>query len=113
LICALYSDAHVMAALHLHRLPSVPPGGPIWLRFPVPVDLAPAVLRDLYLGCGLSTRQVELLTGVPAMTVAQRLRKMGIALRPPGGRSPFLRRWRAEARRGAEALAAADAGGTQ
>ena len=36
LIAALYADADVRQALARHGLPAVPPGGPIWQRFPVP-----------------------------------------------------------------------------
>jgi hypothetical protein len=36
-----------------------------------------------------------LLTGQPAMTVRGFMRRAGIPLRHPGGRTPFLRRWRA------------------
>jgi hypothetical protein len=38
--------------------------------------------------------EIELLTGQPAMTVRGFMRREGIPVRPPGGRTPFLRRWR-------------------
>jgi hypothetical protein len=41
----------------------------------------------------LVASQIELLTGQPSQTVRRFLRAAGIALRRPGGLSPFLRRW--------------------
>ena len=96
LICALYGDNLVAAALLRHGIPRVEPGGPIWQRFPSPLTLTPPMVRELYVTCGLSTRQIELLTGQPSDTVGLRLRDMGVQLRPKDGRSPFLKRWRAE-----------------
>lgn len=95
LICALYADRRVAATLRRYGVPRVEPGGPVWQRFPVPLEVTAAAVRDLYVRCGLSMRHVELLTGHPAMTIASRLRETGVELRPPGGRSPFIRRWRA------------------
>jgi hypothetical protein len=43
----------------------------------------------------LSTFHIELLTGQPSDTVRRILLDAGVTLRPPGGRSPFLRRCRA------------------
>ncbi len=97
LIRALYADPRVDAALRRHGLGPAAPGGSISFRFPVPLTADAVALKDLYVDCGVSTRHLELLTGMPAMTVAQRLRKLGVVLRPPGGRSPFLRRWRDQA----------------
>lgn len=99
LIAALYEDGLVRAVLRHHGIPLVPAGGPIWQRFPRPVNLTCDALRDLYDVCGITTQHIELLTGHPAQTVAGRLRSNGIALRPRGGRSPFLRRWRSAPRR--------------
>jgi len=96
LICALYSDHLVAAALLRHGIPRVEPGGPIWQRFPSPLTLTPPMVRELYITCGLSTRQIELLTGQPSDTVGFRLRDIGVQLRLKDGRSPFLKRWRAE-----------------
>ena len=96
LICALYNDKLVAAALLRHGIPRVAPGGPIWQRFPSPVSITAAMVQELYVTCGLSTRQIELLTGQPSDTVGLRLRDIGVWLRPKGGRSPFLKRWRAE-----------------
>lgn len=64
LVEALYADPLVRRTLERHDLPQVPPGGPIWRRFPEPVPLSEELLYD----------------------------------RPPGGRSPFIRRWLAGAR---------------
>jgi hypothetical protein len=93
LVEALYADPLVRAVLACHGVPRVPAEAPIWGRFPVPVRLHRELVSDLYCGCGLSSSQIELLTGQPSQTVRRFLRAAGIALRPPGGRSPFLLRW--------------------
>jgi hypothetical protein len=80
-----------------HGLPRVPPGGPLWQRFPVPLRVTGELAAELYVSCGLGFTHIELLTGQPAASIGRMLRSTGIALRPPGGRSPFLRRWRASA----------------
>jgi hypothetical protein len=49
------------------------------------------LMADLYLRLRLSTTQIAGLVGIPADTV---LRASGVPLRPAGGRSPFMRRWR-------------------
>lgn len=98
LLGQLYSDPMVRLALSRYGVPEIAPGGPIWHRFPRRIALAPRLLRDLYVECGLATQHIELLTGQPAGTVANRLRAAGVRLRPTGQRSPFLRRWRLEAR---------------
>jgi hypothetical protein len=95
LIDALYADETVRHALGRHGIPSRPPGGPIWQRFPVPLGLSPQLAEELYVGCGLAARHIELLTGQPSQTVFRLLRTHGIARRPAGGRAPFMRRWRA------------------
>ena len=95
LITALYADPDVRQVLARHGLPTVPPGGPVWQRFPVPARLSPDVAEELYVSCGLGVHHIELLTGQPADCVRKLLRAAGVALRPAGGRSPFLRRWRA------------------
>ena len=95
LINALYADPLVRRVLHRHGLQQVPPGGPIWQRFPVPLPLTGEVARELYVSCGLSTQHIELLTGQPAESVRRLLANSGIILRGAGGRSPFMRRWRA------------------
>jgi hypothetical protein len=99
LIDALYADPQVAEALVRHRVPVRPPCGRLWERFPNPVALTMPMLTDLYTGCGLGLVHIELLTGRPTITIARALAAAGVALRPPGGRSPFMRRWRAEAAR--------------
>jgi len=95
LITALHADPDVRQVLARHGLPVVPPGGPIWQRFPVPARLSPDLAEELYSSCGLGVHHIELLTGQPADSVRKLLHAAGVALRPAGGRSPFLRRWRA------------------
>jgi hypothetical protein len=99
LISALYADPLVAAALQRHGIHPVPAGGSISYRFPVPLVVGAVALQDLYVGCGVSTRQLELLTGLPARTISDRLRGLGVVIRPRGGRSPFLQRWREQSRR--------------
>jgi len=72
----------------------VPPGGSVSERFPEPVPLTTTLVKDLYWGCGASLNHIELLTGVPAASVRGYMRRAGIPFRHPGGRTPFLRRWR-------------------
>jgi len=95
LVKALYADPLIAAVLDARGIPRVPPGGPIWQRFPDPVPLTTPLVKDLYWGCGAGLSHIELLTGQPAMTVRGFMRRAGIPLRHPGGRTPFLRRWRA------------------
>lgn len=99
LIDALYADPLIKRTLRRHRVPTVAAGAPIWERFPDPVPLTAKLCIDLYVLCGVSTTQVELLTGQPAATIQRVLHGAGITLRPPGGRSPFRRRWDAAQRR--------------
>ena len=94
LIHALYADPHVRAALAEHHVNEVPAGGPIWQRFPQPVPLTRQLVTDLYWRCGVGLQHIELVTGQPAHTVRGFMRRAGITVRDPGGRSPFLRRWR-------------------
>jgi hypothetical protein len=102
LVNALYADALVRDVLMRYGIQARPAGGPIWQRFPVPVAVSPQLAEDLYVGCGLGVRHIELLTGQPSQTVLRLLEARGIARRPAGGRSPFMRRWR----RGSRAVAA-------
>jgi hypothetical protein len=97
LIGALYADQRVAAVLATHKIAAVPPGGPIWQRFPEPVPLTARLAGDLYWGCGVGLNHIELITGQPAGTVRGLMHRSGIALRHPGGRSPFMRRWRTNA----------------
>jgi predicted HTH domain antitoxin len=84
----------VRHALSRHGIASRPAGGPIWQRFPVPVDVGPELAKELYVSCGLGLRHIELISGQPGETVRALLRGQDITLRSPGGRSPFMRRWR-------------------
>lgn len=95
LINALYADPQVRRAMIRHSLPRVAPGGPVWQRFPIPIHLTRELASELYFSCGLGLNHIELLTGQPAASVRRLLNSTGVPLRPPGGRSPFLRRWRA------------------
>lgn len=94
LINALYADPVIGAILDAHDIRRVPRGGPLWARFPDPVPLTTALVKDLYWSGGVALNHIELLTGQPAMTVRRFMQRAGIALRGPGGRTPFLRRWR-------------------
>jgi hypothetical protein len=96
LVRALYEDGLVARVLREWGVTEVEPGAAIWRRFPVPLEIPASLLQTLYLDCGLSLQQIELLTGQPVPTLAHRLRGLGVRLRPPGGRSPFMRRWRAK-----------------
>jgi hypothetical protein len=95
LIDALYADELVRATLAQYEIAEVPAGGPIWSRFPDPVPLTRQLVADLYWRCGVGLTHIELVTGQPAHTVRAFMRRVGLAVRDPGGRSPFLRRWHA------------------
>ena len=92
LIRELYTDELVQATLVRHNIVPVPAGAPIWQRFPEPVPLTRQLVTDLYWICGLAFSHVELITGQPASTVRGFMQRSGLASRPPGQRSPFLRR---------------------
>jgi hypothetical protein len=94
LVRALYADDLIVAVLAAHDIAQVPPGGPIWERFPEPVLLSVPLVKDLYWSCGAALNHIELLTGQPAMTVRGFMRRAGVPLRNPAERSPFLRRCR-------------------
>jgi hypothetical protein len=94
LVNALYEDDRISSVLDAHDIPRVPPGASICERFPEPVPLSTPLVKDLYWHCGAGIHHIELLTGQPAMTVRGFMRREGIPVRPPGGRTPFLRRWR-------------------
>jgi hypothetical protein len=98
LVRALYDDDLIASVLFAHDIPQVPPGRPIWARFPEPIPLNAPLVKDLYWHCGVGLNHIELLTGQPAMTVRGFMRREGIPLRHPGGRTPFLRRWRQSVR---------------
>jgi hypothetical protein len=110
LIDALYDDPQVADTLARHDVPVRAAGGRLWERFPAPVTLTAPLLADLYTGCGIAVAHIELLTGRPAPTITRHLHAAGIALRPRGGRCPFLRRWRSAARMGGLDLMTAAAG---
>jgi hypothetical protein len=95
LVEALYADPLVRRTLARHHIARRPAGGPIWQRFPAPVPVSAEIVEELYLACGLGVRHIELLTGQPAQTILRLLRAEGITRRHPGGRSPFMRCWRA------------------
>lgn len=94
LVSALYADPLIAAVLTAHDVPHVPAGGSLSERFPEPVPLTTPLVKDLYWGCGTGLNHIELLTGQAAASVRGFMRHAGIPLRHPGGRSPFLRRWR-------------------
>src|ERR1700677_4577273 len=94
LVKALYEDDLIASVLDAHDIGRVPPGGPIWVRFPEPVPLTSPLVKDLYWHCGAGLNHIELLTGQPAMTIRGFMHREGIPVRHPGGRTPFLRRWR-------------------
>jgi hypothetical protein len=99
LIDALYGDPLVAAALRQYGISRIPAGGHIYGRFPNPIALTTPLVKDLYWACGIGLNHIELLTGQPAMTVRGFMIRSGIPLRHPGGRTPFMRRWRATTRR--------------
>jgi hypothetical protein len=94
LLAALYADPEVRQVLDRHGVPVRSLAGAPWQRFPAPRPLTADLVGDLYEGCGLSLHLIELLTGRPAAAGGAVLRASGIKLRPPGGRSPFMDRWR-------------------
>jgi hypothetical protein len=96
LVSALYADRLVDEVLTAHNIPRVPSGGPVSQRFPEPVPLTTPLVKDLYWTCGIGLNHIELLTGQAAESVRGFMRRAGIPLRSPGGRCPFLRRWRDE-----------------
>jgi hypothetical protein len=94
LLSALYADSEVRGVLDRHGVPVATLAAPVWKRFPAPQPLTVGLVSDLYEGCGLSLHHIELLTGRPAAAVGAVLRTSGVKLRPAGGRSPFMERWR-------------------
>jgi hypothetical protein len=94
LLTALYADPEVRQVLDRHAVPVADLTGPAWKRFPKPQPLTVGLVSDLYECCGLGLHHIELLTGRPAAAVGALLRSSGVKLRPPGGRSPFMDRWR-------------------
>ncbi|HTU07545.1 MAG TPA: hypothetical protein VMG13_18480 [Trebonia sp.] len=94
LVRALYADPLITAALTVHDVPHVLPGGSLSERFPEPVPLSAPLVKDLYWRCGAGLTHIELLTGQAADSIRGFMRRSGIPLRHPGGRTPFMRRWR-------------------
>jgi DNA-binding XRE family transcriptional regulator len=94
LVSALYADPLIAAVLTAHDIPHVPPGGSVSERFPDPIPLSTSLVKDLYWGCGAGLNHIELLTGQAADSIRGFMRRSGIPLRHPGGRTPFMRRWR-------------------
>lgn len=100
---ALYRDRAVVDALRRHGIPLVNRAGRLADRFPTPAPLTPQLLHDLYIGCGLSATQIELVTGQPSSTVLRHLCEAGIEKREAGGQSPFTRKVRRELKSDASA----------
>jgi hypothetical protein len=96
LIEALYHDADIRRTLRMNHVPIARSPGPLWERFPQPLPLTSALVRALYVDCGLSSFQIELITGHPSIMVLRKLAAAGVRRRPPGGLSPFMARWRNE-----------------
>jgi hypothetical protein len=94
LVNALYADPLIKITLAKYGIRRVPPGGPIWVRFPEPVPLTRQMVDDFYWRCGVGINHIELLTGRPAETIRKLMRREGVATRHAGGRTPFMRRWR-------------------
>jgi hypothetical protein len=94
LVSALYADPLIAGVLAAHDIPHVPAGGSLSQRFREPLPLTTPLVKDLYWGCGVGLNHIELLTGQPSGTVRKFTQHAGIPLRPAGGRSPFMRRWR-------------------
>jgi hypothetical protein len=88
LVEALYADPLIAAVLDARDVPRVPPGGPIWQRFPDPVPLTTPLVKDLYWVCGAAPTHIELLTGQPAMTVRGFMRRAGIRCATLAGGHP-------------------------
>ena len=112
LIDALYADPLVAAVVARHHVPIRAEGGQLWQRFPDRVPLTHELLSDLYGEAGVAVQHIEMLTGHPAVTILRVLRANATAMRPPGGRSPFLRRWRERQRVGARGSSARGASGS-
>jgi transposase len=104
LVNALYADKLVACVLAAHDIPQVAPGGSLTERFPEPVPLTTPLVKDLYWACGVGISHIELLTGQPAESIRGFMRRSGVSLRPPGGRTPFMRRWRSGGTGGAARL---------
>ena len=65
LLASLYASSEIRRVLDHYGVPVVETPGSICERFPAPRPLSEALVADLYEGCGLSLRQIELVTGRP------------------------------------------------
>lgn len=88
----LYGDSAVVEVLERFGVPVQDPSQ--WSRpspFEVLVDLPlpEALVRELYVEVGLSGYHIGLLCGVGALSVMNRLRALGIAVRPSGRPCPW------------------------
>lgn len=91
----LYGDSEVVGVLERFDVPVQEPSQ--WTRpspFEVLVDLPlpEALVRELYVEVGLSGYHIGLLCGVGALSVMNRLRVLGIAIRPSGRPCPWTSR---------------------
>lgn len=101
LITDLYTDPDVLAALRLHQVRI--PGEADWhitgpfdtyVSLPVPT----ALLRELYIGLGLSIHHIALLIGLGDFATRTRLLQAGVTMRPSHQPCPWNRRRYAEDR---------------
>lgn len=91
----LYADPEICEALLRHDVPVQDPAnwhkaGPTEAWAPLP--LHESLVRDLYVGLGLSTFHVGLLCGVDTGSVIGRLREYGIPARPRSRACPWVER---------------------
>jgi transposase len=97
-LAGLYGDDVLSKVLARHQLEKRWEVGPVTKRFPKPIPLTKALLKDLYLKAGLSADQIELVTGQPRLRVRSMLKDFGVVLRLPGAPAPItLRIWQAAA----------------
>ena len=69
----LYTDPLVTSTLDRHGVEQRPQAGSLAIRFGTPQPTNPALIADLYLHAGLSTRQIELVTGTSQRTILRHL----------------------------------------
>jgi transposase-like protein len=91
----LYGDSQVVDVLERFDVPVQDPSQ--WTRpspFETLVDLPvpETLVRELYVEVGLSGYHISLLCGVGALSVMNRLRALGIAIRPSGRPCPWTTR---------------------
>jgi hypothetical protein len=85
-VAAIRADGMLPSCAYCHVGQDVAPAGDV---------PDPARLAHLYLCQGLSTYAIGAITGLDRQRVTRMLRRAAVALRHPGGRTSFLRRWRA------------------